>query len=98
MGAKSYTDCKSLILDSKSISNAIPEVKVECDDAEVSHEASVGKISDEAIYYLKTRGISEDEARAMIVRGFTGDISKELPIEYAMEMNNLIKMEMEGTA
>lgn len=98
VGAKSYTDCKSLILDDKSISNAIPEVKVECDDAEVSHEASVGKISDEAIYYLKTRGISEDEARAMIVRGFTGDISKELPIEYAMEMNNLIKMEMEGTA
>lgn len=97
-GARSYTDCKSLILDEKSISNAIPEVKVECNEAEVSHEASVGKISDEAIYYLKTRGISEDEARAMIVRGFTGDISKELPIEYAMEMNNLIRMEMEGTA
>lgn len=97
-GARSYTDCKSLILDEKSISNAIPEVKVECNEAEVSHEASVGKISDEAIYYLKTRGISEDEARAMIVRGFTGDISKELPIEYAMEMNNLIRIEMEGTA
>lgn len=96
--SRSYTDCKSLILDKKSVSNAIPEVKVECDEAEVSHEASVGKISDEAIYYLKTRGISEDEARAMIVRGFTGDISKELPIEYAMEMNNLIRMEMEGTA
>ena len=96
--AKSYTDCKSLILDNRSISNAIPEVKVECNEAEVSHEASVGKISDEAIYYLQTRGISEDEARAMIVRGFTGDVSKELPIEYAMEMNNLIRMEMEGTA
>ena len=67
--AKSYTDCKSLILDNRSISNAIPEVKVECDEAEVSHEASVGKISDKAIYYLQTRGISEDEARAMIVRG-----------------------------
>ena len=58
----------------------------------------MGKISDEAIYYLKTRGINESEARAMIVRGFTGDVAKELPIEYAMEMNNLIKMEMEGTA
>ena len=58
----------------------------------------MGKISDEAIYYLKTRGINENEARAMIVRGFTGDVAKELPIEYAMEMNNLIKMEMEGTA
>ena len=97
-GARSYTDCKSLILDEKSISNAIPEVKVECNEAEVSHEASVGKISDEAIYYLKTRGINENEARAMIVRGFIGDVAKELPIEYAMEMNNLIKMEMEGTA
>jgi len=97
-GARSYTDCKSLILDEKSVSNAIPEVKVECNEVEVAHEASVGRISDEAIYYLKTRGISEDEARAMIVRGFTGDISKELPIEYAMEMNNLIKIEMEGTA
>ena len=96
--AKSYTDCKSLILDNRSVSNAIPEVKVECNEAEVSHEASVGKISDEAVYYLQTRGISEDEARALIVRGFTGDVSKELPIEYAMEMNNLIKMEMEGTA
>ena len=71
---------------------------MECNEAEVSHEASVGKISDEAIYYLKTRGINENEARAMIVRGFTGDVAKELPIEYAMEMNNLIKMEMEGTA
>ena len=71
---------------------------MECNEAEVSHEASVGKISDEAIYYLQTRGISEGEARAMIVRGFTGDVSKELPIEYAMEMNNLIRMEMEGTA
>ena len=96
--AKSYTDCKSLILDNRSVSNAIPEVKVECNEAEVSHEASVGKISDEAVYYLQTRGISEDEARALIVRGFTGDVSKELSIEYAMEMNNLIKMEMEGTA
>ena len=96
--ARSYTDCKSLILDNRSVSNAIPEVKVECNEAEVSHEASVGKISDEAVYYLQTRGVSEDEARALIVRGFTGDVSKELPIEYAMEMNNLIRMEMEGTA
>ena len=71
---------------------------MECNEAEVSHEASVGKISDEAVYYLQTRGVSEDESRALIVRGFTGDVSKELPIEYAMEMNNLIRMEMEGTA
>jgi len=97
-GSKAYTDCKSLILDQKSKSNAIPEVKVGCEDAEVTHEASVGKISEAAVFYLQSRGISEEQARAMIVRGFTEEISKELPIEYAMEMNNLIKMEMEGTA
>ena len=67
-------------------------------EAEAAHEASVGKISDEALHYLESRGLSEDAARAMIVRGFTAEISKELPIEYAMEMNNLIKMELEGTA
>jgi Fe-S cluster assembly protein SufB len=97
-GSRAYIDCKSLILDKEAKAEAIPEVKVYCMDAEASHEASVGKISEEALFYLKSRGISEDKARAMIVRGFTDEISKELPIEYAMEMNNLIRMEMEGTA
>jgi Fe-S cluster assembly protein SufB len=97
-GAKAYIDCKSLILNDGAKAEAIPEVKVYCMDAEAAHEASVGKISEEALFYLMSRGLSEDKARALIVRGFTSEISKELPVEYAMEMNNLIKMEMEGTA
>ena len=97
-GSKSYTNCKSLILNPGATSNAIPEVKVDTEDAEVAHEASVGKISEEALFYLCSRGLSEDQARALIIRGFVSEISKELPVEYAMEMNNLIKMELEGTA
>jgi Fe-S cluster assembly protein SufB len=97
-GAKAYIDCKSLLLNDGAKAEAIPEVKVYCMEAEAAHEASVGKISDEALFYLMSRGLSEDKARALIVRGFTAEISKELPVEYAMEMNNLIKMEMEGTA
>ena len=96
--AKAYIDCKSLLLNDGAKAEAIPEVKVYCKDAEAAHEASVGKISEEALYYLMSRGLSEDKARALIVRGFTSEISKELPVEYAMEMNNLIRMEMEGTA
>jgi Fe-S cluster assembly protein SufB len=67
-------------------------------EAEAAHEASVGKLSSEALYYLMSRGLSEEKARSLVVKGFTSEISKELPVEYAMEMNNLIKMEMEGTA
>lgn len=96
--AKAYIDCKSLILNEGAKAEAIPEVKVACMEAEAAHEASVGKISEEALFYLMSRGLSEEKARALVVRGFTSDVSKELPVEYAMEMNNLIKMEMEGTA
>lgn len=96
--AKVFMDCKSLILNEGAKAEAIPEIKVGEMEAEASHEASVGKISDEALFYLKSRGLSEEAARSLIVRGFTSEIVKELPVEYAMEMNNLIKMEMEGTA
>lgn len=98
VGAKAFIDCKSLILNPGAKAEAIPEVKVGEMEAEAAHEASVGKISEEALYYLMSRGLSEEKARSLIVRGFTSEISKELPVEYAMEMNNLIKMEMEGTA
>ncbi len=98
VGAKAFIDCKSLILNPGAKAEAIPEVKVSEMEAEAAHEASVGKISEEALYYLMSRGLSEEKARSLIVRGFTSEISKELPVEYAMEMNNLIKMEMEGTA
>jgi len=64
---------------------------------DIGHEAKIGRISDEAIFYLMSRGISEDEAKAMIVRGFVEPISKELPLEYAVELNKLIELELEGT-
>lgn len=96
VNSKTFINCKSLILSPDSTADAVPELKVHCKDAEASHEASVGKVSEDIIQYLMSRGISEDTAVAMVVRGFTSDISKELPIEYAMEMNNLIRIEMEN--
>ncbi|MBO5564335.1 MAG: Fe-S cluster assembly protein SufB [Lachnospiraceae bacterium] len=96
-GAKSSVDCASLMLDSRSRSDTIPAMDVRTSDADVGHEAKIGRISDEAVFYLMSRGISEAEARAMIVSGFASPVSKELPLEYAAEMNNLIKLEMENT-
>ena len=95
--SKLTVDCESLMLDSISRSDTIPVNTIETDDVEYSHEAKIGKISDEAIFYLMTRGISEAEAKAMIVRGFADPISKALPLEYAVEMNNLINLELEGS-
>lgn len=94
--AKSSVDCASLMLDDISRSDTIPAMDVRTADADVGHEAKIGRISDEAVFYLMSRGISESEARAMIVSGFADPVSKELPLEYAAEMNNLIKLEMEG--
>ena len=76
--------------------HVVLEVCEETDDVEFSHEAKIGKISDKAIFYLMSRGLSEQDARAMIVRGFASPISKALPVEYAVEMNNLINLELEG--
>ena len=94
--ARSSVDCASLMLDDISRSDTIPVMDVRCGDADVGHEAKIGRISDEAVFYLMTRGIPEAEARAMIVSGFADSVSKELPLEYAAEMNNLIRLEMEG--
>ncbi len=95
--AKSSTNCESLMLDSFSRSDTIPAIDVRTNDADVGHEAKIGRISDDAIFYLMSRGIAEEEARAMIVSGFADNVSKELPLEYAVEMNNLIRMEMKGS-
>lgn len=95
--SKSMVSCESLMLDNISKSDTIPVIDLMNDDVEIGHEAKIGKISDEAIFYLMTRGLSEDEAKAMIVRGFVEPISKELPLEYAVEMNNLINLELEGS-
>ncbi len=95
--SKATVSCESLMLDAESQSDTIPAIIVENDNVDLGHEAKIGRISDEAIFYLMTRGISEEEARAMLVRGFVEPISKELPLEYAVEMNNLINLELEGS-
>ena len=84
------------MLDDESRSDTIPAMDVRCTNAQVGHEATIGRISDGTIFYLMSRGISEAEARAMVVNGFAEPVSKELPLEYTVEMNNLIKLEMEG--
>ena len=96
-GAKSAVDCASLMLDDISRSDTVPAMDVRCDDVDIGHEAKIGRISDEAIFYLMSRGISEEDARAMIVSGFADNVSKELPLEYPVEMNNLIRLEMKGS-
>lgn len=95
-GSKSSVSCESLMLDDISISDTVPTADIRNDEVEFSHEAKIGKISDKAIFYLMSRGLTEEDAKAMIVRGFAYPISKELPVEYAVEMNNLINLELEG--
>ena len=95
--SKLNVSCESLMLDSESRSDTIPVDLVENDDIEYAHEAKIGKISDESIFYLMSRGLSEEEALKLIVRGFAEPISKAFPIEYAVEMNRLIDLELEGT-
>jgi Fe-S cluster assembly protein SufB len=85
------------MLDDLSRSDTLPVIDILNDEVDIGHEAKIGRISDEAIFYLMSRGISEQEAKAMIVRGFAEPIAKELPLEYAVEMNNLINIELEGT-
>lgn len=95
--SKSSVSCESLMLDNISKSDTIPVMDIQNDEVDIGHEAKIGKISDEAIFYLMSRGLSEEEAKGMIVRGFVEPISKELPLEYAVEMNNLISLELEGS-
>lgn len=94
--SKCSVSCESLMLDNISKSDTIPVNDIRTDEVEFSHEAKIGKISDKTIFYLMSRGISEEDAKAMIVRGFASPVSKELPMEYAVEMNNLINLELEG--
>ena len=96
-GSKCSVSCESLMLDDISRSDTIPVNDIRTDDVIFSHEAKIGKISDKEIFYLMSRGLSEEDAKAMIVRGFAYPISKELPVEYAVEMNNLINLELEGS-
>ena len=95
-GTKAAVSCESLMIDDDSRSDTIPAMDVRCANADIGHEAKIGRISDDAVFYLMSRGIDEEEAKAMIVSGFADNVSKELPLEYAVEMNNLIQLEMKG--
>jgi Fe-S cluster assembly protein SufB len=96
-GVKSNVVCDALILDEQSRSDTYPVMEIDEEDASISHEATVSKVSDEQLFYLQSRGISEQQAMMMIVNGFIEPIVKELPMEYAVEMNRLIQLEMEGS-
>ncbi len=96
--AKCSVGCDGLMLDSLSKSDTIPTSEIKNFSATFSHEAKVGKISEQALFYLMSRGLSEDDAKELIIKGFADPISKELPMEYAVEMNRLISLEMEGGA
>jgi Fe-S cluster assembly protein SufB len=89
--------CDALLIGDKSIANTIPELKIKNDQVNVAHEARVGKIGEEEIFFLQSRGLSEEEATRLVVSGFIEPIVKALPVEYALELNKLIEMEMEGT-
>jgi Fe-S cluster assembly protein SufB len=94
---RSTVNCDALILDEDSRSDTYPYMEIEEDQVTIGHEATVSKIGDEQIFYLMSRGISEEEAAAMIVSGFIEPVVKELPMEYAVEMNRLIQLQMEGS-
>src|ERR687895_1822089 len=95
-GSKSTVKCDALLVDTISRSDTYPYVDVREDDVAMGHEATVSRVSDDQLFYLMSRGLSEDEAMAMVVRGFVEPIARELPMEYALELNRLIELQMEG--
>src|SRR5690606_33979685 len=96
-GAKANIECDALMMDNLSSSDTIPYNEILNDNISLEHEAKVSKVSEEQLFYLMSRGISEQEATEMIVMGFIEPFTRELPMEYAVEMNRLIKFEMEGS-
>jgi Fe-S cluster assembly protein SufB len=96
-GSKSKVVCDALILDEDSRSDTYPYIRIDENDVDIGHEATVSKIGEEQLFYLMSRGLSEAEASAMVVSGFVEPITKELPLEYAVEMNRLIQLQMEGS-
>ena len=94
--SKSTVKCDALLVDTISRSDTYPYVDVREDDVSMGHEATVSKVSEDQLFYLMSRGMTEDEAMAMIVRGFVEPIARELPMEYALELNRLIELQMEG--
>ncbi len=97
LNAIAHVECDALILDADSSSDTLPDMKIDTDTATVNHEARVGRLSEEDLFYLTSRGLSQEQAMAMIVNGFINPIVRQLPLEYAVEMNRLIELEMEGS-
>ena len=95
--SKASVVCDALLLDEESRSDTYPYMDIQEEDSSIGHEATVSKVADDQIFYLMSRGLSEEEAMAMIVRGFIEPIAKELPMEYAVELNRLIELQMEGS-
>ncbi|RDI67260.1 Fe-S cluster assembly protein SufB [Nocardia pseudobrasiliensis] len=95
-GSRSTVKCDALLVDTISRSDTYPYVDIREDDVTMGHEATVSKVSEDQLFYLMSRGLTEDEAMAMVVRGFVEPIAKELPMEYALELNRLIELQMEG--
>ncbi len=95
--SKVSVECDALLVGDESVSNTYPTMKIENDDVTIAHEATVGKIGTDEIFYLMSRGLSEDQARQMVVAGFIEPIVKALPLEYSVELNKLIELEMEGS-
>jgi Fe-S cluster assembly protein SufB len=96
-GSKARVQCDGLMMDPQSRSDTWPDIQIQNPHVTVAHEAVVGKISDDQLFYLRSRGLSEEEAAAMIVNGFIEPVTKELPMEYAVELNRLIQLEMVGS-
>ena len=94
--ARTKIECDTLILDQLSNSDTIPANTVQNDNCTLEHEATVSKISDEELFYLMSRGLTEQQATQMIIMGFLEPFTKELPVEYAVELNQLLKIDMEG--
>src|SRR5580765_3748282 len=97
VGSRSKVVCDALIIDDESRTDTYPYINIDENDVEIGHEATVSKIGEEQLFYLMSRGLSEEEASAMIVSGFVEPITKELPLEYAVELNRLIQLQMEGS-
>jgi Fe-S cluster assembly protein SufB len=97
VGSKSKVVCDALLLDDRSKTDTWPTIRIDEDQVDIGHEATVSKVGDEQLFYLQSHGIDEEEAAKLIVNGFIEPIVKELPMEYAVEMNRLIELQMEGS-
>jgi Fe-S cluster assembly protein SufB len=97
INSRSNVVCDALLLNPESRSDTYPYIEIDEQDVSIGHEASVSKVGEEQLFYLKSRGLSEEEATTMVVSGFIEPLVKELPMEYAVEMNRLIQLQMEGS-